>query len=128
MSRLERAQEIVTLITAALTASTVTDVTVTVDSQKIEDALFHGPVVCVQPPRIDFTTYTIFDATWEVHIISRHDRITAWQELDKIIDAMELAYMPLVDAEPANFQPREGPAVPAYIVRLKETMQLVPDG
>ncbi|WP_104087266.1 hypothetical protein [Arthrobacter sp. GMC3] len=127
MSRVDRALEIQALIEAAIAAAGLKNVLVTLDSQDVEAALFHGPVVVVQPPKLTFSTFTIMDAVWDVYVVSgpKDNRIESWRRTDDVIDAMELAYMPLGTAEPANFQTRSN-AYPAYILTLNETLQLTP--
>lgn len=126
MSRVDRALEIQALIEDAITAAGLENVLVTLDSQKVEAALFHGPVVVVQPPELTFSTFTIMDAVWDVYVVSGpvDDRIESWRRTDDVIDAMEMAHMPLDTAKPANFQTRSN-AYPAYILTLNETLQLV---
>lgn len=122
MSRVDRALEIKATIGEILSAAGVENVLVTLDSREVEAALFHGPVVVVQPPKIEFSTFTITDLTWDVYVVSgpTDDAVEAWRRTDAVIDAMELGYMPLDRGEPANFQAR-GAAYPAYILTLKET-------
>lgn len=126
MSRVDRALEIKAAIESAIATAGLENVLVTLDSQDVEAALFHGPVVVVQPPQLTFSTWTIMDAEWDVYVVSGpvDNRIESWRRTDDVIDAMEMAHMPLGRAEPANFQTRSGPAYPAYIVTLAETLQL----
>lgn len=127
MSRVDRALEIVATIKTHLAGAGLENVLVTLDSREIEAGLFHGPVVIVQPPVIDFSTFTIMDLTWSVYVISGpvDDVVQAWRRSDDVIDALELGYMPLDRGEPANFQTSKS-AYPAYVLTLKETVQVTP--
>lgn len=126
MSRVDRAEQIKVLIENAVTE--LGNVTVTLKSAEVEDLLFHGPVVLIQPPKMTFSTFTIVDAVWDLYVISGpvDDRMESWRLMDGVIDKMEFAHLPLDRAEPANFQPMQGPAVPAYYITWPETLMVTP--
>lgn len=126
MSRVDRALEIKADIESILADAAIENVLVTLDTRAVEKGLFHGPVVVVQPPKIEFSTFTITDLTWDVYVVSgpTDDAVEAWRRTDDVIDAMELGRLPLDRGEPANFQGQNA-TYPAYILTLKETQQLV---
>lgn len=121
---LERAAELVDEINAHLLAAAVDNVTVTLDMLKVPAALANGPVVAVQPPKLDFTgtmAGSTADYTWELFVIAGPyaDRLAAWALIDPIIYALKDP-LDLDDAEPATFDHPSMPSHPAYVLSFTE--------
>lgn len=98
------------------------DVTVTRDPAKIDASLRHGPVIVVNPPDAEFTTYTAAALTWELHLITgpQTDRVAAWNKADRIIGALE-GPLNLTGAKTSEYQPNANETPwPAYVLTLTE--------
>lgn len=121
---LERAAELVDEITAHLVAAAVDNVTVTLDLLKVPAALANGPVVVVQPPKLDFTATmagSATDYTWEAFVIAgpSADRLAAWAAIDPIVYALKDP-LDLDSAEPATFDHPSMPSFAAYVLSFTE--------
>jgi hypothetical protein len=119
-----RGAELETEIRAALAAAALATVTVTRNPARIDAALRHGPVLVVNPPDAEFTTYTATDLTWELHLITgpQSDRLAAWETASRIIDVLADP-LNIASAKTSDYQPagNESPW-PAYVLTLKETI------
>lgn len=121
---LERAAELVGEIQAHLTAAAIDNATVTLDLLKVPAALANGPVVAVQPPKLDFTATmagSATDYTWELFVIAgpHADRLAAWSVIDPIVYALKDP-LDLDSAEPATFDHPSMPPYPAYVLSFTE--------
>lgn len=121
---LERGAELVAEVQAHLVAAAIDGVTVTLDLLKVPAALANGPVVAVQPPKLDFTATmagSAADYTWELFVIAGPyaDRLAAWAKIDPIIYALKDP-MNLDSAEPATFSHPSMPEYPAYVLSFTE--------
>lgn len=120
MSMPERADELVAEISAALPA----EIHVTADPLTIPAALAGGrPVVSIQPPELEFRTWTVTDVEWELYVIAGQyaDQRRAWETIDGII--RELAEPLALDtAKPASYAHPSMPEYPAYILTFTETL------
>lgn len=121
---LERAAELVAEIKAHLVAAAIDNTTVTLDLLKVPAALANGPVVAVQPPKLEFAgtmAGSTTDYTWELFVIAgpHADRLKAWAAIDPIIYALKDP-LDLDDAEPATFDHPSMPSYPAYVLSFTE--------
>lgn len=123
MNTVERAEDIGAECIAHLVAAGIDDAYATTDLLKVPPALANGPVVSVQPPKIEFVTYELAEYTWEVFVIAGPpaDRQAAWQRIDPIIAALHVP-MNIDTAEPATFSHPSMPDYPAYVLSFTETI------
>lgn len=122
---LERAADLVEEIKGYLVAAAIDDATVTLDLLAVPAALAAGgPVLAVQPPKLDFTgtmAGSTTDYTWEVFVIAGPyaDRLAAWRVIDPIVHALKDP-LDLDAAEPATFSHPSLPEYPAYVLSFTE--------
>lgn len=118
---LDRAEDLVAEITAHLVAAALDKVTVTLDLLKVPGALAVGPVVAIQPPKIEYVTHSVSDYTWELFVISgpSADRLEAWGRIAPVIEALRLP-LDLDEAEPATFTHPSIKEHPAYVLTFTE--------
>jgi hypothetical protein len=118
--RIQAAAALVEAVSEALTAAGLTRVLATTDAAKVPSGARNG-VVLVAPPGLTFPTWDQVEATWSLHIIAGTptDPLTAWATIDGIIQALvESRTLNLDEAEPGQFAPLNGPALPAYTITL----------
>ncbi|RWZ52935.1 hypothetical protein ELQ90_03090 [Labedella phragmitis] len=114
--RITAAHELVADITNALEAAGLEDARATLNALEVPSGARHG-VVVVSPPTLDFSSsWGDPTASWELHIIAGppDNYLAAWERIDTIIDALVAGHINLKSAEPGQFQPTQGPALPAY--------------
>lgn len=123
MNTVERAEDIAAEVLGNLVAESIDNATVTADLLKVPAALANGPVVAIQPPKINFVTYELTEYTWELFVIAGPyaDRLAAWKTIDPIIAALRRP-MNIDDAEPATFSHPSMPDYPAYVLTFTETI------
>jgi hypothetical protein len=123
---LERAADLVEEIKGYLVAAAIDNATVTLDLLAVPAALAVGPVLAVQPPKLDFTgtmAGSVTDAEWEVFVIAGPyaDRLAAWRVIDPIVYALKDP-LDLDGAEPATFAHPSLPEYPAYVLSFTESI------
>lgn len=123
MNTLERAEDLEAEVTAILVAEAIDNVTATSDLAAVPAALANGPVVVVQPPKIEFINYSVRQYTWELFVIAgpTRDRMKAWELIDPILTALA-APLSLTDAEPATFSHPGMAEHAAYVLTFTETI------
>lgn len=123
MNALERAEDLAAEVTGILVAEAIDNVTATSDLLKVPAALANGPVVVVQPPKIEFTNYAVREYTWELFVIAgpTRDRLEAWALIDPIITALAVP-LSLTDAEPATFSHPGMQDHAAYVLTFTESI------
>ncbi len=121
--RVTYARELADRMTAALDTPELVNVLVTLDALKIPSAARNG-VIHIAPPGLRFPTFTQVESTFEVTIISGppQDVVTAWERLDRIIDALVTARLDLASAEPDYFVTKNGTGYPAYTLTLNPAL------
>lgn len=84
-------------------------------------------VAIVQPPRIDYQTYTLADVEWSVVVAAgpSADYLRAWARMDAIVEAIRVP-LGIDSAEPSAYRTAGGKEYPAYLVKL--TMSYTPQG
>ena len=121
--RVERARQIMADLLESLEAAGLDDVTVTFDGTKVPAAsrLRSGSVILLKPPSLTFPTYDSTEIEWSVVIVSgpHNNVLAAWDRIDTIIEALA-PQMDFADATPADFQPLEGPTIPAYALTYND--------
>lgn len=76
------------------------------------------PIVLIQPPNVEYGTYTQATARWTVVLVSPlSDPLDAWDQLDAMAEALRLP-LDVDEAKPTNFQPPQGTTVPALVLSL----------
>lgn len=118
--RIQQAAELADAATDALSAAGLTRVLVTTDPGKVPSGARHG-VVLVAPPALTFPTWDQVEAAWTLHVVAGTpaDYLTAWGIIDGIIQALaDARTLNLDEAEPGQFAPLTGPALPAYTITL----------
>lgn len=119
MSGYAAAAELVERIQGILGA----DVTVTMDPLDIVPSLSSmRPVVAVNPPDMDFITWTATEMEWEVHVIAGPvaDRNAAWLTLDGLVHTLAEP-LAVATAKTASFAHPGAPEYPAYVLTFTET-------
>lgn len=76
--------------------------------------------VVILAPKISFPTFGERDTTFRLAAVAGPaDRpLTAWKQLDEILDALELGGLNLADAEPGTFDLAGAGRLPAYEITL----------
>lgn len=76
------------------------------------------PLVLIQPPSVEYNTYSELTAEWTVYLVSpAADPYDAWDALDRMAEALRLP-LDVDRATPANFQPPQGNPLPALSLTL----------
>lgn len=125
MNGRERATELVAEIAEHLElAGLDLTTTVTLEFDRIPGILDSGSAcVTVMPPRQEFPTIGLTSNTWTVLVIAGpvQDQWESWGTIDQIIGALQGPLM-VEAAEPADYQPVNGPTYPAYTLTFEETI------
>lgn len=106
-----------------LAAAGLPNVFATVDILEVPAALHNGPVVLVQPPSLDFTTYSYVQATLELVVIAGppHDVLEAWRTIAGIQEALQDP-LSLDTARPATFEHPGLTPHAAYALEFTDTI------
>lgn len=122
MNTLDRARDIEATAAAVLAEAGIT-AAVLLDPAKIPGRLHNGPVIIVQPPELEFTTYTAAEAKWELYVIAGPpgDLLAAWAVLDPIITALQEP-LSIETAKAASYRHTGGAEYPAYVLSFSETV------
>ena len=115
--RYDQYLEYKTACEAALEAAGLDQVHVTAEASEIESAARHG-VLVFPPPELNFTTYDMYEARWEVIALAGPaDNLEhAWRTLDEIIEALFQANLNLATATPDSFTVKGTTALPGYSI------------
>ncbi|MDJ1115342.1 hypothetical protein [Microbacterium dauci] len=119
--RIERAEQLVDEIRAALDAADLPKVLSTLDSKHVESAARHG-VVLVAAPRLTFDgPFGDVQTAYELHVVAgpADNYLAAWERIDQIIDVLA-GRINLATGEPGGFQPLRGETIPAYTLTLND--------
>lgn len=77
-----------------------------------------GPLVLIQPPRVEYGTYAQATAQWTVILVSPlSDQFDAWDQLDEMAEALRIP-LDVDKADPTNFQAPQGKTLPALVLSL----------
>lgn len=115
--RYDQYLEYKTAIETALAAAGLSKVTVTAESTDIASGSRHG-VLVFPPPELSFTTFEIYEATWEaIAIAGPADNLThAWKTLDGMIEALFQANINMSTATPDTFSAKNSLPLPGYLI------------
>lgn len=117
--RLEQAAKLVADVGDAFAAAGFDKATATTDALKVPSGARHG-IAVVAAPSLTFPDWDEPAVEWTIHLVAgpANDFLAAWEKLDALLEALFVAQLNLKSAEPAGYETREGPVIPAYTVTL----------
>lgn len=110
-------------IPAILEEAGLEHVLVTLDILEVPAAVHNGPVILVQPPAVEYVTYSHVVATWELVVIAGppRDALAAWAAIDPVIEALR-GPLSLEKSFPSTFAHPNMPDHPAYALEFTDTI------